>query len=321
MNYIDHRVIKTAFGAFISIVIANYLGLKYGITTGLVTIISIQPTKKESFKVASERFLASFIGLFISSIIFYYVGYNPVALGIFILIFMPLCLKFNLFQGFLVTVVLATHILSEKSVALRFLLNEFGILFLGATVAIVLNLYMPSIELKIKKVQDSIDELIKAILNNMAENLKCNCVSIKEERLFKELKNKVEEGRTLAATEYNNALIGNSKYNLDLFSMKRAQYKLLQRMRVHFKRFYITYDQSLLIAQFTKRISETIGKEESVKELILELLNLKMQFKELDLPKTREEFENRATLFQFLNDLEEFLEIKAEFLNKYNLGR
>jgi uncharacterized membrane protein YgaE (UPF0421/DUF939 family) len=33
----------------------------------------------------------------------------------------------------------------------------------------------------------------------------------------------------------------------------------------------------------------------------------------MELPKTRNEFEDRALLFQFLNDLEDFLIIKKEF--------
>ena len=33
----------------------------------------------------------------------------------------------------------------------------------------------------------------------------------------------------------------------------------------------------------------------------------------MELPKNRNEFENRALLFQFLNDLEDFLIIKKEF--------
>ena len=37
----------------------------------------------------------------------------------------------------------------------------------------------------------------------------------------------------------------------------------------------------------------------------------------MELPKNREEFENRALLFQFLNDLEDFLIIKKEFKERF----
>ena len=39
----------------------------------------------------------------------------------------------------------------------------------------------------------------------------------------------------------------------------------------------------------------------------------------MPLPQSRGEFENRAVLYQFFNDVEEFLEIKEEFLKRYTL--
>ena len=126
-QYLDHRVLKTAFGTFLAVYIAQLLGIRFAATAGIVTIISIQSTKKESLSIAIERFIASSIGLTIAVILMYFIGFNPFALGIFILIFMPLCLKFNLFQGFLATVVLSTHILAAKEISINMLINEFGI--------------------------------------------------------------------------------------------------------------------------------------------------------------------------------------------------
>lgn len=86
MKYIDHKVIKTAIGTFISIYLAELLGIKFGVTAGVVTIISIQATKKESLKIALERFIASLIGLFIAVVFFEALGYTPFVFGIFILV-------------------------------------------------------------------------------------------------------------------------------------------------------------------------------------------------------------------------------------------
>ena len=42
-----------------------------------------------------------------------------------------------------------------------------------------------------------------------------------------------------------------------------------------------------------------------------------MFFRERPLPKTRQEFETRATLLQLLRDLETFIKIKVEFYQNY----
>ncbi|MGL5123480.1 MAG: aromatic acid exporter family protein [Fusobacteriaceae bacterium] len=318
LRYLDHRVIKTAVGTFLAILIADYFGIKYGATAGIVTIISIQGTKKESLKIAVERLTASLIGLCISVILFYSFGYTPVVLGLFILIFMPICVKLNLLQGFLVTVVLTTHILVEKSVSPKILINELAILILGGTIAILLNLYMPKLKNKIKDTEDRIIDLMSEILKDMSGDLLCNCVSINEEKLFVELKREIELGKSLALINFNNALLSNSTYEIDLFNMKRNQYGVLKRMRYNFRSFYITYEQSLMISNFTKKIGESLGKKIFLSELKAELITLKYTFKRMELPKTREEFENRAMLAQFLNYLEDFLNIKIEFIKKYN---
>ncbi len=54
-------------------------------------------------------------------------------------------------------------------------------------------------------------------------------------------------------------------------------------------------------------------EENTGEDLLLDLDDLRESFKNMNLPSTREEFENRAMLFQFLNDMEEFLITKNEF--------
>jgi len=281
MKYIDHKVIKTAIGTFISIYLADLLGIKFGVTAGIVTIISIQATKKESLKIALERFIASLVGLFIAVISFECFGYTPFIFGIFVLIFMPVCLKFNLFQGFLATVVLATHILSLGTVSLDIVKNEIYILLLGIVVALVLN-----------------------------------SVFVDEETLFKELKKELDTARDIAFKEYNNDIFSSSREEVEFFQMKRNQYKVMLRMRNHFYRFYISSEHTHIISEFTRKVSDSIGVDKLYQEVLIELERVRSVFESMPLPKTRVEFESRAMLFQFLNDIEEFLEIKRDYIKK-----
>lgn len=319
VSYFDHRVIKTAFGTFFAIYAAQLLGIKYRVTAGIVAIISIQATKKESVKIAVERFIASLVGLFIAAVFFYFFGYTPIVFGAFVLVFMPVCLKFNLFQGFLATVVLATHILAEKNISLMILFNEVEILVLGAATAIILNLYMPDVTKNLEKTHQEINKLMKQILNCMGEELTTGAISIDEEKNFKELKKQLNLGRDLAFKDYNNAFFYASRHQIELFNMKREQYKVLVRMRKHFHKFYLSSEHTYIIADFTKEVSDSIGVDHIYKKALVDLEKVKETFKKMPLPQSRGEFENRAVLYQFFNDVEEFLEIKEEFLKRYTL--
>ena len=65
---------------------------------------------------------------------------------------------------------------------------------------------------------------------------------------------------------------------------------------------------------FLKRVAENITESNDCKELLYGLEKLKIQYKSMDLPKTRDEFENRAQLLNLLNDIEDFLNIKRNFI-------
>lgn len=317
IKYIDHKVIKTALGTVISIYMAELLGIKFGVTAGIVTIISIQATKKESLKVAMERFFASLVGLFIATTAFYLFGFTPFVFGIFILIFMPICLRLKLFQGFLGTVVLATHILSLQKISFDIVINEIYILLLGVVVALILNMYMPNMSKELKERRKNIDILMKTLINYFGDVLITGSVFVDEETLFKELKKELDEAREIAYQEYNNDLFDSSRRDMEFVQMKRNQYKVLLRMRNHFYRFYISSEHAHIVSDFARKVSDAIGVDKLYQEVLLELDRVREVFKNMPLPQTRVEFESRAMFFQFLNDIEEFLELKKDYMKKW----
>lgn len=317
IKYIDHKVIKTALGTVISIYMAELLGIKFGVTAGIVTIISIQATKKESLKVAIERFFASLVGLFIATTAFYLFGFTPFVFGIFILIFMPICLRLKLFQGFLGTVVLATHILSLQKISFDIVINEIYILLLGVVVALILNMYMPNMSKELKERRKNIDILMKTLINYFGDVLITGSVFVDEETLFKELKKELDGAREIAYQEYNNDLFDSSRRDMEFVQMKRNQYKVLLRMRNHFYRFYISSAHAHIVSNFARKVSDAIGVDKLYQEVLLELDRVREVFKNMPLPQTRVEFESRAMFFQFLNDIEEFLELKKDYMKKW----
>ena len=164
MKFIGYRTLKTGIGAAIAMIIAKQLGLEYAASAGIITILSIQNTKKQSIKIAIQRIVSFILALFIASILFKVLGYYALTFGVFLLIFIPLVVRFNLEQGIVVSSVLVTHLLVEKSVGMFWIWNELSLMLVGVGVALLLNLYMPSIEGQIKQDQIYIEEKMKEIL-------------------------------------------------------------------------------------------------------------------------------------------------------------
>lgn len=318
MKFIGYRTIKTAIGAAIAMIIAGLLGLKYGTAAGVIVILSVQSTRRQSINIALQRMGACILSLFLSTILFNFFGYSPLVFAIFLLFFIPTAAKFRLNEGIVVSSVLVTHLMVENSTEVSLIINELLLMVIGVVIALLLNLYMPSIEKKIKEDQEYIEEGIREIFRHMSSALHECSVSIKEEELFARLEERIKQGTEKAYRNLNNTLFSDSSYYVKYMEMRHQQLNTLNNMRRHFERFSISYKQTEMIAGFTSRLADSIHEKNTAEGLLKNLQALRESFQTMELPKTREEFENRAMLYQFLNDMEQFLLIKNEFKKYLN---
>lgn len=316
-RFIGFRILKTAVGSALAIIIAEYLGLKYAAAAGIITILSIQNTKKTSIKLAFQRTQSTILALLISVILFLVFGYNPFTFGLYLIIFIPVTVLLKITDGIVVSSVLVTHLLVEKSVSLFWIKNELLLMTVGAGIGIILNIYMPKIENEIKETQQNIEEYMRKILFHMAEDLRNQKMHIEDEKLFNELQRILKEGTESAYRHLNNYIINDVKYYVQYMEMRTLQYEILKYMRSHFTKFYMTFEQTEIVAAFTEKVASDFCEYNNAKELLKELSEVINMFKLQELPKTREEFENRAMLFQFLNDMEALLELKKNFREIY----
>lgn len=318
MKFIGYRTIKTAIGAAIAMIIAEALGLKYGTAAGVIVILSVQSTRRQSIVIALQRMGACILALFLSTILFNFFGYSPLIFAVFLLAFITTAAKFKLNEGIVVSSVLVTHLLVEQTTATSLIINELLLMLIGVTIALLFNLYMPSIEKKIKEDQEYIEDYIREILQHMSIALRELSVSIKEEELFGNLEERLQLGIKRAYRNLNNTIFSDSSYYVKYMEMRFQQLNALKNMRRHFERFSIGYKQTEMIADFTSRLADSIHEQNTAEGLLKSLQALRESFAVMELPKTREEFENRAMLYQFLNDLEQFLLIKNQFKKYLN---
>ncbi|WP_066495166.1 aromatic acid exporter family protein [Abyssisolibacter fermentans] len=313
MKFVGYRTLKTGLGASVAIIVAKQLGVGYAVSAGIITILSIQNTKKHSVKIALQRIGACILALLISSILFKIFGYTEIIFGIFLLIFIPSAVKFNLREGIVVNSVLVTHLLSQKSVDIFWLRNELILMLIGVGVALLLNIHMPSIEGDIKQDQIYIEEKMKEILICMAVALKKDQVSLQQDGLFNSLETRLYKARKRAYINLNNYFLLDDSYYVQYMEMRIKQYETMKRMKEHFQHFSITYEQTIMIAEFTEKVADSLYEDNTAMQLIYDLQLLREEFRKMSLPSSREEFENRAMLFQFLNDMEQFLKVKYDF--------
>ena len=215
-------------------------------------------------------------------------------------------------EGIVPASVLVTHLLGSGNITLSLMLNEIALVVIGVIVALIINLYMPSMEEEIIKCRRDIETSMYNIFINMAEALRTQNINLDEEA-YGLLGHEIEEGQLKAYRYANNYLFTKHTPFSRYFRMRNKQYQVMLYMKEHFTKFFMTFEQTEIVANFTKRVAKSIHGEISAQVLLEELRVLREEFKESALPSSREEFENRAMLYQFLTDMEQFLNVKHLF--------
>ena len=80
--------IKLICAAMLSMGIAQLLHLEFVASAGVISLLTIMPTKKETFKTAGIRFLAFIVALVLAFACYTLVGFNIKAFAVFLIFFM-----------------------------------------------------------------------------------------------------------------------------------------------------------------------------------------------------------------------------------------
>ena len=313
MKYIYNLAFKMAISATLALIISNILGLQYATVAAVIAILSIQDTRKKALVISYKRIVACSIGILLSVILYSILGNRALIFGLFLIILIPLTSRLKVQEGMVPAVVLSTHFLVANNITITLIFNEILLMIIGIGVAAIANIFMPSLEDKFRDDKEWIEEHYRIIISKMSKSLITHTVDIDEQKIINEVEKRLYESKETAYKIVNNHFFKSSSYYTDYINMRINQFDTIKRMRLHFQRFNIPVEQMNVMADFTLCVAENISEMNDCKSLLRDLDILRSEFKKMELPKTREEFESRAQLLQFLNDMDEFLLIKRNF--------
>lgn len=308
------KSLKIALAAAIAIAISGELGLKYSATAGIITVLSIGNTKRETLKTAVERGLAFLCALLLAAGCFGVFGYTLPGFTVYLLLFALLCLCVGWGAAIAMDSVLITHFLGEQSMAPVFLLNEVLLFFIGTGMGILVNMHLHRKEADFRRLSDEVDSQIKGILHRMSLWLPREDKSEYGSGCFEKLDKALEEARLCAAANYNNSVLERNPRELDYIEMREKQSIILKGIYENIKSITFLPEQAKQVAELFGKIEEDYHRENTVEELLNSLGKLLEEMKQQELPASREEFEARAILFYILMQTESFLNLKRDYM-------
>ncbi|MBF0713566.1 aromatic acid exporter family protein [Gemella sp. GH3] len=322
MDYI--KFIKLAIGTMLAIILARYLHLNNAYSAGIITLISIADTRKTTLKIAYQRIISLLLVLFIGITIFYYVGYNLLSFILILIIFIPISMKFEIMIGLVPSLVLLGHIFELQKISKDIVLNEIYLMLISVIIASILNLYMPSKENEIILYKNKIENQIKTILYIFYFKLTPSekRFSFIKEKLPKEnlsyifdsLNTDIEKMASIISVEEDNKLFKYKGYDKQYLITRMKQYNTLKYMYSSIELIKIDRKESEKLAALFYLTAEQVSEFNSCEYILKDLAVLTENYRKGELPKNRDEFEDRAILYRLLTDFKRFLEIKNTFV-------
>lgn len=303
---------KTALGTTLAIIIAQLAGLDNFASAGILTILCVQVTKKKSLKAAWSRFFACVLGMAFSAILFETIAYHPIVIGLMLLIFIPTAVALKINEGIVTSSVIILHFYNAGDLSLELVLNETALITVGIGVALLMNLYMPSLENKLADYQEQIENNFRSILKEIANYLRTT-EGTWDGKEITETNRLLAEAQSLAFRDVENHFLRGEDAYYHYFKMREKQFEIIERILPLVANIPTNVKPSVMLADFIETLSDNVHPQNTAIIYLRKLEEMEREFKGMELPVTREDFESRASLYQLSKEMERYLQLKLSF--------
>ncbi len=309
--------LKLCVAVILGITFASLLNLEYQTSAGIVAILTILRTKRETIQTAVGRALAFCMALLISVVCFHFFGLTIEAYLLFFLIYIFVCHFMNWTYAITLNAVLVSHFVTSGRLDGAAVLNEVLIFLIGVSVGIVMNLHLRKNVHHFEKMKKETDEHIIRILERMSVRMENHDMTDYNGKCFEELSGILRDTKNMAEFNYNNQFNKYDILDLEYIAMRERQCVVLYEMYSLIRHLETTPSTTHKVSEFLDMLSHVLDETNDGVELMERFKEMDAYMKAQPLPVERQEFEDRARLFCFMRNMEHFIQIKMDFIKEH----
>lgn len=303
------RVIKTAIATLMAILVADALGVTGPLSAGLLAVLGVDVTRKRSIKTISARFFASLLGLVFACVLFEMLGFHYWVLAIYILVAFPAIARANFKEGIVTSSVVVFRVYGNGSITMQSLWTQIELLVIGLGSALIVNLaYMPRASDQMVEIRKRVDKQFSIIFSKIAESLR-NPDDIWNGKEIIEAGKEIRKGKEAAHRAMENQMLHPDETWSIYFYMRKEQLESIQNMMQLVSHVYRKLPQADDVAELFDQLSRDVTEEIYTGRTEFLLSRLEEEFKRMELPATREEFEIRSAILQLNRELSLYLKL------------
>jgi|GEM_PF-365625 len=318
MNRYVHTTIKMSVASFITILTCDLLQLDYAITGGILAILSIQLTRRDSYVLAIKRFLDALLAIGLFTLLFILLDFSVLIFALGTILFIALSFGLKIEVGIVPSLVLASHILLQGAFTVDSILNSFLLISIATIVSLSLNIIYPLNTIKnLQAITYEIDSYIKKDLTQLADCMGHIPHISKSLADHEYIHQKLEKALYRAELDDKDILFDQDHKHMSYIHMRDAQMKRIHQiyeLMLKIEDYHVHID---VLKDYVKNLANDIGKEDMASGQLIKLHTILYEFKQSSLPSTRDEFETRAILYQIVFELTAFLDEKIQYHDKH----
>lgn len=312
------KVLKIAVGSCMAVAVAQFFELPYATSAGIVTLLTVQNTRRDTIRLAAERLLSFLLSVLLVFVCFRYIGkLEWVNYGVYIFLMVHVCYFFGWENTISVNAVMGTHYLLTPDYSLNFAASELAVIAIGTALALLMNWHMPSnlkiLREDIRKAEDDMQQVLQELACYLEGKLDGAHIWLD----LDQLEQSIHRGLDRAHEHAHNTLSEEDHYHIEYMEMRLQQCALLQAIRHRVWKIDGMPEQAKIISDYLRYLAPYVHEKNIPDRQSADLQQVFDQMKQQPLPESRDEFESRAILYHVLLDLEDFLFVKKRFADQY----
>src|SRR5690606_32027620 len=172
--------------------------------------------------------------------------------------------------------------------------------------------YMPSIEKKLDNYRHEIENLYASIFREIVIYLREGESGWSGKELM-DARKLLEKAKALAYQDVENHITRHENKYYHYFEMREQQLEIIERILPKITALPVIVDQTGLVADFLEDLAEHVHSGNTAYRYISKLDIVKENFAKLPLPDSHKKFLAMAELYQVIQEMEKYLEIKQSY--------
>lgn len=302
------QVFKIGIGSALAILIAEAIGLNYATSAGIVTLLTIQNTRKDTFHLALKRIVSFGVTMGIALICVNLIPIQFVSFGVFMLLVVGISYYLDWNGAISVNAVIGTHVIfMEQSLTWQLFVNEAAMVMIGIVIAVVCNMRMPSKEAELQMDIAHIDSYMDENLHSIADHLCSHSKLDKDKKHLSVLLEHISGAIDKAYANRNNTLRSHSDYYIDYLNFRKEQCEILLHVYYIVAHHDFVVEEAGIVAGVIREVAGHLHVQKEIEAVMHKIDKAAHDIIHGNMPKNQQEFEGKAVLYQLLYELREFL--------------